>query len=94
MANNEIVGKITCPFCESDADVKQNVKQKYYFNCKSCGIANLHGKGFQAFIEREAVIFGVTPEPEPLPSVAANDEQFEQEKPKRSAWGAFWSDEQ
>jgi hypothetical protein len=58
---NEAIGTITCPFCESDSDVKQNKRGKLYFTCKPCGIANLHGQRFQQYIKDNATMYG-TPE--------------------------------
>lgn len=82
---NEQIGEVVCPHCKRIAPVSKNSRGKLYYNCNSqpkhCGVANLHGEGFQEWMLENATIYGAeqrtTPaEPEPEAQAENDDDSI------------------
>jgi len=73
---NESIGTVVCPFCKGTADVRKNVKAKWYYLCPADGIVQPNGAAFQDWITAHAKIpspadpapRAVDPPPRPQPA--------------------------
>ena len=89
----ETVGKITCPTCDQEAEVREEARGKkcLYIHCKGCGTLQPRLAGGQKYMREKAVLFDA-PEPETKPEPEHKPEPY-LPKPEKSAWDKFWSDD-
>ena len=55
---NETVGELVCPFCNEQAAVRLNAKNKLYFVCFQDGITQPTKPNFQEWIKEHATMYG------------------------------------
>jgi hypothetical protein len=61
----EIIGTIICPFCLCEGRVKKNRNGRLYYHDPDCGPVNIHGDGFQDWIEDHMTPIN-KPQPDPV----------------------------